>query len=155
MWTLDPWSIEEALFDWIVANIPAGSTILELGSGEGTWKLCEAGFKMFSVEHQASFTTLVPETTYIHASIKNDWYDAEALQGKLPNEYALLLVDGPDSDDRINMLNFLDLFNLKATIILDDYNHDPVKKLADDITRITGRNGLSVQGKTKQFWVIK
>ena len=36
---LGDWAIGPNLFDWIVENIPHGSSILELGSGAGTHEL--------------------------------------------------------------------------------------------------------------------
>lgn len=36
---LDGWAIPREAFEWIYENLPHGSTILELGSGNGTKEL--------------------------------------------------------------------------------------------------------------------
>ena len=37
---LGGWAITEQCFAWMLANVPAGSKVLEFGSGMGTGELC-------------------------------------------------------------------------------------------------------------------
>ena len=36
---LGGWAISEQCFEWMIANVPAGSKVLEFGSGMGTGEL--------------------------------------------------------------------------------------------------------------------
>lgn len=108
-------------------------TILELGSGAGTQRLADAGYKMISIEHDEKFVGLHP-SDYIYAPIrpfrkpcavfKDDtgWYDREAVQAGLEGQsYDLILVDGPPNYiGRGGFYKYKVLFNLDVPIILDD-----------------------------------
>jgi len=87
------WSISAHLHNFIGATLPMGSTILELGSGRGT-ALLASHYGMHSVEHDLRFVGLY-DSSYIHAPIRNGWYDTDVLRGELPDRYDLILVDGP------------------------------------------------------------
>jgi hypothetical protein len=73
----------EVFYDWILANLEKGSTILELGSGETTIKMCE-DYTVYSIEHDEKFVGLAEKSNYIHAPIKHygsyRWYDIDRLQ---------------------------------------------------------------------------
>ena len=91
--TLGGWNISHQLYEWTVANLPPGRTILELGSGAGTALLARR-WTVYSVEHDSRFVGRY-DSTYIEAPIVNGWYDADILRTALPSGYDLLLVDGP------------------------------------------------------------
>lgn len=150
---LGHWAISEELFDWIIDNIPQGSTILELGSGSGSHELGKM-YNVHCIEHNKEWVNKFPNITYHYAPLKDGWYDPEWL-GNLPKEYALLLVDGPPGYiGRTPILNHLDLFNLETVIVVDDSNRDVEKKLAESIMGIVGRQGIYVYGG-KESCIIK
>jgi len=101
------WAISGKLHRWVLENVPKRSTILELGSGDGTAVLAK-DYTMVSVEHNERFVGKYSGTSYIHAPIRKytddtsgvsyRWYDVEVLKQELPEEYDLLLVDGPPGD---------------------------------------------------------
>ena len=117
---LGDWAIGEQLYNWIIKNLPEKSTILELGSGTGSIELAKR-YKLYSVEHDKKWLGLTKRSHYIHAPIKDNWYDAKILKKELPKEYDLILVDGPPGDiGRYGFLDNIDLFNTKVPIIIDD-----------------------------------
>lgn len=98
------WSIDIDLYNWVVANLPAGKTILELGSGMGTAELIKL-WNVYSVEENQQWVNAYHQQ-YIHAPIVDDWYDKKALLA-LPSSYDLLLVDGPAYGTRNEMNKYL------------------------------------------------
>lgn len=107
------WSIDKAVYDWMVNHLPEGKTILELGSGNSTQVLVSK-WKVVSVEENIDWVNKY-HTNYIHAPIKNNYYDIDILKEKLPVKYDLMLVDGPAYGNRNNMLNHLDIFNIESS----------------------------------------
>lgn len=123
------WAISKELFDWILENIPTGSTILELGSGNGTKELVKF-YNVYSVEHDIRWVDLVPKSNYIHAPLVDGWYDIEVLKEKLPISYDLLLIDGPIGENRVNIMRYYDMFNKNVPIIIDDTNRENDKNMS-------------------------
>lgn len=122
------WSLSEQVFGWILANIPPGGTILELGFGNATGELVRAGFVVYSVEHCGVWADkrqeIVGESqshVLINCPINGRWYDADILKKSIPPHYDLLIVDGPDTVDRGMMLQNLELFNTYSSVVIDDY----------------------------------
>ena len=154
-WTLDDWSIEEALFEEICKNIPSGSTILELGSGAATDALSDAGYTMFSIEDNPDYLNK-RKTTYIHAPLKRfgpyEWYD-------IPKEtvfpkYSFLLIDGPGYWSRREMVNHIHLFDTSVRMAVDDCQMNECVELADALGKIAQRPGMYITGKSKRWAII-
>ena len=110
--------------------LPKGSTILELGSGDGTRDLINLGYKMISIEQDPKWQ-YIHHDNYIEAPIKKYdnywWFDADYLND-LP-DYDFFLVDGPTgppeeefNNCRIGLLDHKYLFNLSVPILVDDTN---------------------------------
>jgi hypothetical protein len=148
------WSISKELFDWILSNLPKGSTILELGSGGGTKELVKF-YNVYSVEHDIKWVDLVPESTYIHAPLVDGWYDVEILKDKLPKEYDLLLIDGPIGENRINIINHYDIFNKNIPIIIDDTNRENDKNMSLFLSeKFDKRITFSIDCDDKTFTIL-
>lgn len=108
--------------------IPENSTIVELGSGNGT-NLLTKQYKVYSVEDNENWVGYCTDSNYIHAPIKAvdydgseiPWYDIEALQNGLPSDYDLLLIDGPSGKiGRSGLLRNLHLFRKDVPFVIDD-----------------------------------
>ena len=122
----------------IQQTLPKGSTILELGSGQGTKDLLDMGYKVISIEQDPEWQYKYHDN-YIPAPIKNYgnywWFDSEYLNN-LPF-YGFLLVDGPTGlptpefySCRIGLLDHKHLFNLTVPILVDDTNRPDESLLA-------------------------
>jgi len=133
--------ITEELFDWIVANVPQGSTMLELGAGHVSTKFLSQRYKLYSVEDKAEFLNIYP-STYIYAPIdtNKNWYYRKALEEDLPKEYDCILVDGPTGEgNRWGFLENLDLFRQDVPIIVDDTWRRAEKDLLLEVAKKTGK----------------
>lgn len=137
------WAIQESCYNFIRKILPEGSKILELGSGIGTYHLSKH-YTMYSIENYIEWVDKY-ESEYIHAPIKYytteytapdlpgehskpqiGWYDTFFLEGKMPESYDLILVDGPNGTyGRGGFLKHMDLFNTNVPIIFDDVNREP------------------------------
>lgn len=133
---VDPWRIGNNMMALILATIPAGATVLELGSGAGTETLAE-NFHVFSIEHDPAWIGLY-DSTYIYTPYVSGWYCARMLNGRLPAMYEALIIDGPPGD-RFPMARYLDIFDLTAAIFIDDINRHETWLLGQVIANRAGR----------------
>lgn len=120
------WAIDGGVLTAIERLVPQGSTVLELGSGDGTAALVER-YTVYSVEDEEAWVGHCEGATYIHAPFTSPegnlpgWYDVEALRQGLPETYDLLLIDGPAGHKgRDGILHHLDLFRTDVPIVVDD-----------------------------------
>lgn len=151
---LDYWALSIEAYDWIIENIPKSLKILELGSGNGSRELLKY-WDVTSVEHNSKFIDSVENLKYIFAPLKNHWYDSEYLKPLLPKQYDLLIIDGPPgSDNRLGILDNLDLFYLDCPILVDDVHADSSLKLANSISATLKRKYTVIKGWQKSFAVI-
>lgn len=149
------WAIEEETFNWIRNNLKDGSTILELGSGNGTIELAKY-YNVISIEHNEKYLNLCKNNTYIYAPLVDDFYDIQILKKNLPKNYDLLLIDGPPGQKgaRLNFLKYLELFNLNVIIIIDDINREPELKLINELSKHLNKSYTEYQYKKKSIGII-
>jgi hypothetical protein len=158
---LNGWALPEEAIEWIYNNIPEGSTILELGSGNGTKELVKR-YKVYSVEENKKWLELVPETTYIYGSIKsykNDkphtrgWFDDSVIE-KFPEKYDLLIIDGPTGNNRVNFLNFYEHFRNDVPIVIDDTQRGGDKLMAIEVSKLMNKKILEIKGHEKEMMIL-
>ena len=149
---------------YIRENYKKGSTVLELGSGEGT-KLLTSKFKVYSVENDPKYIGLT-ESNYIYTPLKSlltckgievgKWYDPIVLKDHLPKEYDVFIVDAPiGSIGRMGLINYVGLFNKNVEWIIDDVNRPTEFKLLEKLSLILGREyKIFNQEENKKFAVI-
>ena len=122
-------SLHPQAIDIIVNSVPRGSTILELGSGYSS-ELFSKYFNVYSVEHDIEWVDKIKGVNYIYAPLvkyeaffnkEELWYDVEVLKSKLPEDYACIIVDGPNGSkfSRYGFVHNLDIFR-KRPILFDD-----------------------------------
>jgi len=122
-------AISQSLIDSIIENLPKESTILELGSGEGTKKLVDLGYKVYSVEQNTDWVGKY-HNNYCHAPLKNGWYDLDIVNEFIKDrEYDALLIDGPAAGDRSKMRD--SDINLETLIFVDDIDRPEDRQLFD------------------------
>ena len=104
---------------------------------------------MISVENNDEFLGL-EKTRYIHAKTvdyeedsvwadETGWYDPEVLINELPEDYDLLVIDGPHGHTgRSGILNHLDFFRPDRLTIVDDVHRDAEAKLARELSERWG-----------------
>lgn len=127
---MSDWSLPDEVFEYLRAHLPPMFVhIVELGSGDGTLRLREFG-PVTSIEHDETFIRHHPGADFIHAPIKDGWYDPDAIRGRLPVKYDCLIVDGPPGAiGRMGLLKHLDLFQ-RVPIIVDDVHRPAERELA-------------------------
>jgi len=155
-WFDNSWSISEELFNYIRLVLPQGKTILELGSGWSTGQLCKY-YTVYSVEHDKEWLNKY-ESNYIYASIVGDWYDIKSLEKELPEEYDLILVDGPIAKfwPRDGFYTNLYLFNTDVIIIFDDVDREDEYNLMLNVSKkIKRKYKVFRDSFGKEFGVIE
>lgn len=120
--TASAWALPPDAFEFLGSRLSPESTIVELGSGEGTRRLVDCYARVFSVEHDEKYVGKY-DSNYIHAPIVDGWYDRTAIAYGLPSRMDCLIIDGPTGAiGRQGVLRHLDLFG-------------PVPMLVDDVHR--------------------
>lgn len=151
---LNDFAISEEMYAWLEENLPEGSTILEFGSGTGTIELTKR-YTVYSVEQSEEYIGVAPLSTYIHAPLKDGWYDAEIVFNNIPKEYDLLLVDGPGgSQYRHNMVRYWDKFNTDVPMIFDDTHRQYEMKFAIETAERFNKSIEIIPGHQKTFAVV-
>ena len=89
---LNDFAISEEMYAWLEENLPEGSTILEFGSGTGTIELTKR-YTVYSVEQSKEFVGVAPLSTYIHAPLKDGWYDISKYWDRLNLEVPMIFDD--------------------------------------------------------------
>ena len=135
-------SINKVCIDFIKFLLPKGSTIIELGSGEGSTVAIGQDYKLYSVENQPEWYDKFKDyTTYINCGSKSydteytkpkefpldkAWYEPDDLFPNLPKSYELILIDGPGGHThgwgRGGFRKHIDKFNTDAYMVFDDIN---------------------------------
>ena len=139
--------------------VPKGATILELGSGPGsTVNLLEAGYDIRSIEHNPAYMTYNKPENYIYCPLvinsQQLFYQMDLIVDRLP-DYKALLIDGPDTDNRMQEFNKnYKYFNPKVHWFIDDYKLSPMKEGIDELEKITGRELLKFEVGAKHFAVL-
>ena len=113
--------------EYIISNFEKGSTILEFGSGQGT-ELLSKHFKMISIEEDEDWVGEY-DSEYLHAPIKDDWYDIDLVNEFLKDKtYDLVFVDGPAQGKRSKMYELLKeeklQINKDVWFIFDDMDRE-------------------------------
>jgi hypothetical protein len=148
--------ISKELYDWILENIPKGSRILELGSGDGTGLLAEH-YTMFSIENNENWLNKYP-SIYIHAPIVNGWFDVNVLKQQMPKQYDLILVDAPPAfteEARMGFFHNINLFNTNVPIIIDDTHRAGERRLANNLRKHLNKEYTDIQSHNKSFCIFK
>jgi hypothetical protein len=138
--------IDKGVFNAIQVLVQKGSTIVELGSGTGT-NLLASEYKVYSVEDNEEWVGYCGDSNYIYAplvELKSDkllcWYDPEVLKKSLPEEYDLLLIDGPFGErGRDGLIENLELFRTDIPIVIDDTIRDHECRIAREIAFLMNR----------------
>jgi len=149
--------ISEQLFKKIKEILPIGSIILELGSGDTSTRLLCEQYTMFSIEHDPSYIGKY-NSNYIYAPIVNKWFDPEPIKNNMPENYDLMLIDGPKGSvgQRSLMLNHIDIFKVSNQIIIcDDINRSDDLLLFNKICDIFPLRKREIIGDTiKSFGIL-
>lgn len=147
------------LFNAMRLVLPKNGKVLELGSGEGsTTELKNAGYDVWSIEHNANYVgkwNSVDKT--VHAPMDGTgFYDMMIVREKAPKDYDILLVDGPDTENRtIRFYEFAcDDFNPNVPWFFDDWAGDQMKIGMNAIAKKTGRELLVFEDKIKQYAIL-
>ncbi|MFH1391112.1 MAG: hypothetical protein ABIH20_02255 [Candidatus Diapherotrites archaeon] len=143
-------------FDWVKKNLPAGSKILEIGSGKSS-QILSYLYKVDSVEHDTKYVGKYLGVGYIYAPIKEYkgyyWYDIEALKKNLGEKYDLIIVDGPTSKTGREgfCINFELFEKYDCPILIDETN----KELERKMLNVFLESGFEIISKGKKHVIIK
>jgi hypothetical protein len=125
--------IPQEMFDWISAQIPKNSNVLEFGAGYASTKALSSKFNLYSVEHDPKFLG-VYNSNYIYAPLdpKYGWYSTKNLEEVRLISPKLVLIDGPPgTGKRFGILKNLDLIKGAEIIVVDDTNRPSERLLVD------------------------
>lgn len=126
--------ITKELKNWIWQNIPKGETIVDLGAGLVSTRVLSKRYNLISVEDNIDYIGLYSKVSYIHAEIdpNTKWYSLKSDQ--LPNEFKLLIIDGPSGSDlRSNILQCDWILKRTNAIIVDDTWRESERLLSESI----------------------
>lgn len=157
---LGDWAISRALLNTVSQNLPPNGTILEIGSGTGTFELRKFA-RVISIEHDPKWA--LPEagenkTYLIPLDPETGWYERDLVRAVLEQQkYDLIIVDGPKRNARHGFLHNLDLFNQDAVIVIDDTHRQEIALMAEMVARAIDRKyeRYQQQGENRTFVIFK
>lgn len=141
----DQWAAPAEIHDFIEGYFccSARVIVLELGSGSGSATLVNKSWveSVHSIEHDPEYVGKHPGVNYIHAPIVNGWYDTRVLREQLPEQYDVILVDGPPGAiGRGGLFSNLDLFDTTKPMVFDDVHRQPEQELIFKVARYLDNN---------------
>ena len=146
-------SIDKELFDYILNILPDGKIMIELGSGWASGEFSKH-YTVYSIEDDPIWLNRY-DTNYIYASITDRWYNVDAIQQNLPEEYDLILVDGPlGLIGREGFCKNLHLFRTDVPIIFDDVDRCKDYNNMVQVAKKLNRTFSVHRTKNKKFGVI-
>lgn len=137
-------ALSNEVIEFIKENLPKDSTILEFGSGRGT-EILSKTFNMLSVEENLDWVDRY-DSEYLHAEIKEDWYDIEKVNNFIKDKsYDLVLIDGPADGDRNKIAELISNGKLKVntnvSFLIDDAEREGGADLMAYFCKILNRDG--------------
>jgi hypothetical protein len=152
---LNDFAISDEMFGWIKDNLEEGKTILEFGSGKGTIELTKY-WKVYSVEQDSKWVGVAENSNYIHAPIKNGWYDVDIVFDNIPSNYDLLLIDGPGGSDlRPGIDQHFNKLRTNIPILLDDTHRIKDRNHAINLSNFLNKEWEEIKGWQKNFIILK
>ena len=159
-------TINKLCIDFIRNLIPKDSTIVELGSGEGSTVALGKDYKLYSVENQPEwFDRFKDHTTYINCGSKSydaeyirpkefpldkAWYEPEDLFPYLPKSYDLILIDGPGGHShgwgRGGFYKHIEKFNTDVHMVFDDVHRADEGMLMEIVSEYVERDYEVIDG---------
>jgi hypothetical protein len=143
----------EDAFRWICDHVPAGSMIVEIGSGHVSTNYLSRYYFVVTVESDLNFVNLYP-AHYIYAPLTQEvskdiapsgtWYNHAAIVKGLDHprlnrrKRELLIVDGPVGENRAPVLDS-GLFSFDGKVMIDDVWRPSERGIAEEVSRRTGR----------------
>jgi len=144
------WSLSDSAQAWIRANLPAGATILELGSGAGSARLAEH-YTVYSVEHDPEWLNRYDSVNYIHSPLRKHkavkgfdhdyWYNPYIIKNAIKDlKIDLIIIDGPpgkhgkNTSGRCGTLKYLDIFPEGVPFLFDDLHRGNELLLAKKVS---------------------
>jgi hypothetical protein len=136
----------QEVYEWLCWNIPAGSAIVELGSGHVSTNYLSRYFYTVSIEHDPAYLNIYP-AHYIYAPLDNGWYSVDRIKDGLEHRRLwqkpcrALIIDGPiGSEARGLMLSRMDLFSFRQPVIIDDINRPFEQQIMAIAAKRSGRS---------------
>ena len=115
---------------WVINNIPHKKNIIELGAGLTSTRVFNDFYNLYSIEHNEKYINIYKGVNYIHAPLKNEWYDPDIIERMLPDDYDCIVVDGPpgmlnnNNQIRYGFIKNIQLFKQDVPIIFDDTDRE-------------------------------
>ena len=148
--------IEKSVYEWFVANVPAGEVVVELGAGDVSTVALSARYNLYSVEDDQEWVGKHDSTKYIYAPIKEGWYDVSVLCARLPDTAYAVLVDGPVGK-RGGVLKNLAVVSVMRPkfIVFHDTNRLEEALIASAVAR---RMGMCIKyysdKRLREYWAV-
>ena len=136
--------------------VKPGSKVLELGSGRGSTPALAPIYDLRSIEHKPDFVGMYNnKENYIYIPLGEMSFYERSLIKKIDFKYDLLLVDGPDEENRPEaFMNNCDLFDKNVPWVFDDYAYRQVwSDCMEETAKRTGKEFL-VFNTCKPFCVL-
>jgi hypothetical protein len=150
-----PWELSTAAID-IIGQVCKSKTIIEFGAGRGTERLIDAGFTVYSIEHDPQWACSRAASTLI-APIVNRWYDHDRVAAYLSGISApigAVIIDGPIGRiGRWGVLHHWRQLNQAEAIIVDDVHRPDEFGIACALVSITRRN-MTIHGHDDKSFAL-
>lgn len=154
-YNLPSFSISDNLLEWMITN--TSGSLLQLGTGMADNFLIGHYEWVYSIEHDLRYVAESPTLT-IHCPIEKGWYQTEKIKvwHQIEGQYDVLLIDGPTGQiGRSKFLDHLEMFNLNATLIVDDTHRLEECKIFQYLTDLyPQREVVHVSGSGKKASIL-
>ena len=142
-------------------SLPQKESLLEFGSGDGTKRLADSGYSVYSIEHDPKYVSSSSEAVCL-SPLEGDWYNhnqvAQFIITHMP--FSVCLIDGPckpsqeATNYRDGILAHWRLLQHIPIIIADDIHRQEGLDVAVGLAAMLEKNIGTISDGNKQFGII-
>lgn len=152
---LDDWAMSSKVIDWMRENIDPKSRVVELGGGNGSFRVHHLFENVITVEHDTQWAReLIRQgLPVLLCPLHGDYYRDDERLLQLIRKADVIIVDGPQGRRRLGFLRYLNQVQDGTVLIFDDTHREYMNRLLKNPTIqtiIDGNRKTTVQRADNQ-----
>jgi len=136
---IDDWAMSQKVIDWMVANLDPKARVVELGGGNGSFRIHHYFDNVITVEHDTQWARqlIAQGLPVLLCPLHQDYYRNDERLMHLLKRADVIVIDGPQGRRRLGFVRYLNEVQNGAVLIIDDSQREYMKRLLQNPTITT------------------